>query len=45
MNRAIIPIEFISAYLLNVNLDSFVGVSIKWRIILSNYRASNFSNY
>ncbi|XP_025265983.1 odorant receptor Or1-like [Camponotus floridanus] len=26
MNRAIIPIEFISAYLLNVNLDSFVGL-------------------
>lgn len=27
MNRAIIPIEFTSAYVVSMNLDSFVGVS------------------
>lgn len=29
MNRAILPIEFTSAYVLSMNLDSFVGVSKK----------------
>ncbi|XP_028047931.2 odorant receptor 94b [Monomorium pharaonis] len=29
MNRAIVPIEFTSAYVLSMNLDSFVGVSKK----------------
>lgn len=27
MNRAAVPIEFTSAYVLSMNLDSFVGVS------------------
>ncbi|XP_032682051.1 uncharacterized protein LOC116849226 [Odontomachus brunneus] len=26
MNRAMVPIEFTSAYLLNMNLDSFMGL-------------------
>lgn len=29
MNRALIPIEFTSAYVLSMNIDSFVGVGRK----------------
>lgn len=29
MRRSAMPIEFTSAYIISMNLDSFVGVSIK----------------
>lgn len=36
MNRAMIPIEFTSAYLFSMNLESFVGVNINKFIICIN---------
>lgn len=36
MNRAAIPIEFTSAYVLSMNLDSFVVVSKKNNLQLKN---------
>jgi len=36
MKRAMTPIEFSSAYLITMNLESFVAVSIKDIILLLN---------
>jgi len=34
MRRSTVPIEFTSAYIISMNLDSFVGVSIKRSLLL-----------
>jgi len=34
MRRSTVPIEFTSAYIISMNLDSFVGVSIKCLLLL-----------
>ena len=37
MTRAMKPIEFNSAYILNMNLDAFVAVSIKHKNFVAYY--------
>jgi len=42
MNRAMRPIEFISAHILNMNLDSFVAVSKYKRIEIKFHNVCSY---